>query len=112
MDSRGLTKVRGPHIDPKVGCSVPQAGAEIGLCPGSSYAAAKRGDIPTVRFGRRIIVPRAAWERKKAGIEPFDPIGAAAERVTRLIGQSDADIRDHSIKMHRELNRRREGGDR
>jgi len=97
-----LTKKRGPRIDPKVGCSVPQAGAEIGLCPGSSYAAAKRGDIPTVPFGRRLIVPRVPWERKKAGLEPFEPIGAAAARV---VGRREggADIRDHSIKMQREL---------
>jgi uncharacterized protein YgfB (UPF0149 family) len=36
-------------------------------------------------------------------------IGDAAQRV---VESCSADIRDHSIKMHRELNRRREGGDR
>ena len=87
MVKSGLTKKRGPQIDPKVGCSVPQAGAEIGLCPGSSYAAAKRGDIPTIPFGRRLIVPRVPWERKKAGLEPFEQIGAPAARVINRLAE-------------------------
>lgn len=37
--------------------NVPEAGAYIGLGRAASYAAAKRGDLPTVRIGRRVVVP-------------------------------------------------------
>jgi hypothetical protein len=43
--------------------SVPEAGRLLGLARNSSYEAAKRGDIPTVRIGGRIVVPRAALLR-------------------------------------------------
>lgn len=32
----------------------------------SAYEAARRGEIPTVRIGRRLLVPRAALERMLA----------------------------------------------
>jgi len=32
----------------------------------AGYEAARRGDIPTIRVGRRILVPRAALERMLA----------------------------------------------
>jgi hypothetical protein len=38
--------------------SVPDAGKTyFGLCRAGSYAAAARGELPTVRIGRRIRVP-------------------------------------------------------
>jgi hypothetical protein len=48
----------------RLGMSVPDAGAEIGLGRNASYEAARRGEIPTLRFGRRLIVPIPAWRRK------------------------------------------------
>ena len=39
--------------------SVTQAGEILGLCKQSAYSAAQRGEIPTLRIGRRIIVPTA-----------------------------------------------------
>jgi hypothetical protein len=42
---------------------VPEAGAKLGLCRGRSYEAAKRGDIPTIRIGRLLKVPKAAFEK-------------------------------------------------
>jgi hypothetical protein len=48
--------------------SVPDAGKRyFNLSPGGSYAAAARGDIPTVRIGRRIRAPIVALERMLAG---------------------------------------------
>jgi hypothetical protein len=44
--------------------SIPQAGAMVGLSRNGSYDAAKRGDIPTIKFGSRLVVPKAAWDRK------------------------------------------------
>ena len=38
--------------------SVPEAGKRyFGLCRGTSYIAAQRGEIPTIRIGRRVRVP-------------------------------------------------------
>lgn len=43
--------------------SVPDAGKKYyDLCRGASYAAADRGDIPTVRVGRLLRVPVRAME--------------------------------------------------
>jgi len=44
--------------------SVPTAGKRyFGLSRNGSYAAAARGDIPTIRIGRLLRVPIAACER-------------------------------------------------
>jgi hypothetical protein len=43
--------------------SIPFAGAMAGLNRNASYAAAKRGEIPTIKFGKLLKVPAAAWHR-------------------------------------------------
>lgn len=43
--------------------SVAEAGSVLGLGRAASYAAAKRGDIPTIRIGRRLAVPSASLLR-------------------------------------------------
>lgn len=40
--------------------SVEEAGRVIGLSKDSAYKAAATGQLPTLRFGRRILVPTAA----------------------------------------------------
>ena len=52
------TPIPDPRIQPTM--SVPDAGRYFGLGRDSSYAAAKRGDIPTLRIGRRLVVPTAS----------------------------------------------------
>jgi excisionase family DNA binding protein len=41
----------------------PEVGRVLGLSRASTYEAARRGDIPAIRFGRRIVVPTAALRR-------------------------------------------------
>jgi hypothetical protein len=48
--------------------SIPQAGRMIGLSRAASYAAARKGEIPTQEYGGRKIVPKILWDRK-LGIE-------------------------------------------
>jgi hypothetical protein len=43
--------------------AVPDAGKLIGLGRNASYEAVRRGDIPCIRIGRRIMVPVAAFHR-------------------------------------------------
>ena len=62
--------------------SVPEAGAHFfGLGPKGSYAAAARGEIPTVRIGRLKRVPVAACERilEQAGGTPDSAACASDE---------------------------------
>lgn len=41
--------------------SVVEAGEILGLSKPSAYEAARRGDFPVLRFGRRIVVPTAKF---------------------------------------------------
>ena len=43
--------------------SVPEAGQELGIGRNQAYNAARSGEIPTIRIGGRLLVPRAAFER-------------------------------------------------
>jgi hypothetical protein len=36
----------------------------VGLSRNGSYDAAKRGEIPTIRFGSKLVVPKAIWHAK------------------------------------------------
>lgn len=47
---------------------VPEAGALLGLSRNGSYEAAARGEIPTIKVGRLLKVPKAAFH-KMLGIE-------------------------------------------
>ena len=40
-----------------------------GLSRNGSYDAARRGDIPTIKIGRLLRVPKVAMERRLAGVE-------------------------------------------
>ena len=43
---------------------VDQAAHVLGISRGAAYEAARRGDIPTLRFGRRLVVPVAGLRAK------------------------------------------------
>ena len=43
--------------------TVPEAGRVLGIGRSAAYEAARTGQIPTIRIGKRILVPRAALER-------------------------------------------------
>lgn len=43
--------------------SVEQAGAKLGLSRAHAYAMVREGRLPVLRFGRRVVVPKAALER-------------------------------------------------
>ena len=42
--------------------TVDEAAAVLGISRNSAYEAARRGEIPTIRVGRRILVPRSLLE--------------------------------------------------
>lgn len=47
--------------------SVPEAGARLGIGRDAAYNAAHRGEIPTIRIGRRLLVPRDQLDALLAG---------------------------------------------
>jgi excisionase family DNA binding protein len=50
--------------------SIPQAGRLLGFGRNASYEAARRGELPTIRFGRKIRVPKAGVQRLLDGATP------------------------------------------
>ena len=66
---RPAAKIKPPATGPPaeeapLTLSVPEAGKKyFGLGRNASYAAAERGEIPTIRFGKLIRVPVRALER-------------------------------------------------
>jgi excisionase family DNA binding protein len=44
-------------------CTVPEAAKQLGISNGAAYEAARRGDLPVIRIGQRILVPTAALDR-------------------------------------------------
>jgi hypothetical protein len=49
--------------------TVEEAGKILGISRASAFAAASRGDIPTIRIGKRLIVPRHGLEKLLGGDE-------------------------------------------
>lgn len=43
--------------------TVEEAGSYLGISRGSAYEAARNGDLPSIRVGRRLLVPTAALRR-------------------------------------------------
>ena len=46
--------------------TIMEAAKELGISKGSAYEAARSGEIPTIRIGRRLIVPRVAFDKMLA----------------------------------------------
>ena len=42
--------------------SISAVAEQLGISRASAYRACKRGDIPVLRIGRRLVIPRAAYE--------------------------------------------------
>ena len=60
--------------------SVEEAAQLLGVSRGLAYEAARRGELPTIRLGRRLLVPRArllelvgVQEMREAGFPASEP---------------------------------------
>ena len=47
--------------------TVPEAADLLGICRNAAYEAVRRGEIPSIRFGKRLVVPRPAFEEMLKG---------------------------------------------
>jgi excisionase family DNA binding protein len=61
MDDHGSVKPQGRVM------TLYEVAALLRISRGSAYEAARRGEIPTIRIGRRLLVPTDALERMLAG---------------------------------------------
>jgi hypothetical protein len=65
-----------PTVEPTV--SVERAGAIFGISRASAYGAVHDGSIPSIRLGRRLVVPSAAILRMLATDATAYPVDDAA----------------------------------
>jgi excisionase family DNA binding protein len=64
---------------------VPEAGAMLGLNRNAAYAAVRRGDIPSIRIGKLIRVPRAALHRMLEAAGAVEPNRAPVNDPMSLV---------------------------
>jgi excisionase family DNA binding protein len=55
--------------------TVEEAAAALGISRAFAYEAVTRNEIPHVRMGRRILIPRASLERLLGGSDATDDSG-------------------------------------
>jgi excisionase family DNA binding protein len=56
--------------EPRSVLTVEEARQELGIGRSSIHKAIHRGEIPALRIGRRILIPRAALDRMLEGAQP------------------------------------------
>jgi len=61
--ARGKTPHEAAPPSERLVYTVPEAGRLLGLSRNGSYEAAKRGEIPTIKVGRLLLVPKVAFHR-------------------------------------------------
>ena len=68
-DSRGLSHYA--TIDRRLCVTVPEAAEMLGISRNFAYQLVKEGKLPSIRFGKRILIPRAALEKmlEKGGVQ-------------------------------------------
>jgi excisionase family DNA binding protein len=78
-----VTGQKAPNAE-RVVYTVPEAGRLLGLSRNGSYEAAKRGDIPTIRIGRLLLVPKVPFHRmlELAGMGTAIPAENSALRTS------------------------------
>lgn len=47
--------------------SIPEAAKTLGIGRNQGYEAARRGELPTIKIGKRLLVPLAALDRMLQG---------------------------------------------
>jgi excisionase family DNA binding protein len=47
--------------------SVPEAAKALGISRNAAYVAARRGELPAIRIGKRFVIPRPALEKLLGG---------------------------------------------
>ena len=81
--SQELNTYNGDIMDRKT-LSVPEAGTALGIGRSAAYEAARTGQLPTIRIGKRLLVPMAALERFLERVQgPNEPEALVGHLETR-----------------------------
>lgn len=51
-------------IEKRLCLTVPEAAEMLGISRNYGYELVRRGELPSVRFGKRIVIPKIALEKK------------------------------------------------
>ena len=57
IDMRDHERLTIASLTERCTVTVPEAAAVLGISADNGYAAAKTGELPTLKFGRRLLVP-------------------------------------------------------
>jgi excisionase family DNA binding protein len=63
--------------NPRLTLTVNEAANMLGISRGLAYQMVKMGKIPSVRFGKRVLVPRSALEKLLAESKPLNLTAAS-----------------------------------
>lgn len=69
----GLASGAGPAGTERLTLSVEEAAAALGISRAFAYESVRRGDIPHIKIGRRLLIPRVALELLLQSANPRDP---------------------------------------
>ena len=64
-----MQKEKGSSMDESMTLTVEQAAHRLGISRGLAYLAVHRGELPIIRIGKRLLIPRIALERMLDGME-------------------------------------------
>ena len=70
--------------DNKMVLTVSEVSKKLGLSRNSTYEGLRRGEIPYIRVGKRLLIPKAALDNLLSGAE-----GARSEKIP---GSSDVNL--------------------
>lgn len=59
--SRGLKRYN--DIEERYCITVPEAAKKLGISRNFAYELVKRGELPVIRFGKRLLIPKVALEK-------------------------------------------------
>ena len=56
-----------PELEGRATITIDETAKILGICRNAAYEAAHQGQIPVIRIGRRLLVPRLAFEKMLRG---------------------------------------------
>lgn len=82
--------------------TVAQAAKKLGISRASAYQAAANGQLPTLRWGRRIVVPKTALQEMLRRVDTTGHIGPpSSSHSSTAIGSEAVPSRFHRIPPKR-----------
>jgi excisionase family DNA binding protein len=76
MDNCNTNRERREEMEGKLTLSVEEAAKLLGIGRNLCYDRVKTGEIPVIKIGRRLLVPRSALEKLLANPKPLNPTPA------------------------------------